>query len=93
MTVLDKLQIELANVDYFSQETYERVLAKHSLRATEEYAGGDMKENVYKAALDILQDAKKELEIFVKESRGFSSMNGEKDVLERKILRISKRIG
>lgn len=86
MTTLERLKLELANKQYFSDEQYTTLLSENGLSATDLYSKATMQRNLLLTVLDILNMVTNDIDIFRKledNATGFSQSSAYKLLAER----------
>lgn len=94
MTTLERLKLELANKQYFTDEEYTTLLSENSLTAIETYNKATMQRNLLLTVLDILNMLTNDIDLFRKledSTTGFSQSSAYK-LLEQRINALKERI-
>lgn len=94
MTTLERLKLELANKQYFTDEEYTTLLNENNLTSTEPYNKATMQRDLLLTVLDILNMLTNDIDLFRKledSTTGFSQSSAYK-LLEQRINALKERI-
>ena len=94
MTTLERLKLELANKQYFTDTEYTTLLEENSLGATDTYNKEEMQRNLLLTVLDILNMLTNDIDLFRKledSATGFSQ-SAAYELLAKRIKALKERI-
>lgn len=91
MQVLERLKLELANQEYFTDAEYIQFLAENDLEPTEEYLKDVMQRDLYQAVIDVLEAVSNDINIMRSISTGFGSIGQAYDYVEARIAQLKDK--
>jgi chaperonin cofactor prefoldin len=92
MTVLERLQLELANKEYFSDAEYTTFLQENNLNANDTYNKSTMQRDLLYTVVDILEAVANDVDLMRKVETEFATTSEAIKYLNDRIERIKNRI-
>ena len=92
MKVLDRLKMELANQQYFSDEQYIQFLTENSLTQTDEYDKSTMQKSLLFTVVDVLEAVTNDIDLMTGISTEFSNIGQAYEFLEARIQQVKDKI-
>ena len=92
MKVLDRLKMELSNLQYFSDEQYIQFLTENSLTQTDEYDKSTMQKSLLFTVVDVLEAVTNDIDLMTGISTEFSNIGQAYEFLEARIQQVKDKI-
>jgi chaperonin cofactor prefoldin len=92
MTVLERLKLELANKEYFSDAEYTTFLQENNLNANDTYNKSTMQRDLLYTVVDILEAVANDVDLMRKVETEFATTSEAIKYLNDRIERIKNRI-
>lgn len=92
MTVLERLNLELANKEYLTDEEYKVLLAENSLTSATSYDKATMQKQLLLTVLDILEVVANDVDIMRRVETEFTTTSDAYKHLQERIQNIKDRI-